>query len=555
MRTLLQKIEELKSNNEIYKLINTPNYILMINIILSVLFSISLFFAPFVYVIFGLCVISIILSNGLNKIYNICFWSIFANCFRVSAADNSMYAYILIIGCVLISVDFLIDVFYKKKKFNLVISILYATLAIFMALPIGGFSFTKTIVPILSLFIIFISTIKSNEIDFVLLAKIFIYGILISSIISVFRNIFKRVTDFNFNFQGPTENTVRFSALFTDPNFYSTCLMIALSLLVVLFIKDKINWHFYFILFAFSIFSYMTMSKMCYILYFVNIIALIVALSFKKQVLMKKLLSIGIALIVCVLSLFGVFKYSSKTLGRFGAEGSFMAKVAPKYDLTDVFEWMYKEEEIVIIQNNTNNTNSLTQPNQSLEVENQIYQEQIEQGAVEYLPAIKNFLNSKLGRWLNGLATFRLSLWLGYFSYLVQNPVALLFGVGENPEYLKIATNVGILQFEPHNSFIQFVYSYGLIGFGLVVAIVVMTILNNKNKFKNFNILSILPIFILFCCLMSLCWVGAYQVPFFILLASFCMTFVKREKVLTSEFKNDKIISNNSLKGEGDENV
>ena len=174
---------------------------------------------------------------------------------------KSLYAILIILACVFF-------LFTKKFEKNDTWVIGVCLICYFLTRSTADFIAS---LPVLSgILIICIATHIIKREKAVIIAKAYIVSILISSI---FGYIFKDNSALINYTRDPAlaqygSDAVRFKGLFTDPNYYFSCVIVAIALIIVLYISKEVNATLFVSGFiGLSLFGFITYSKTFFIIY------------------------------------------------------------------------------------------------------------------------------------------------------------------------------------------------------------------------------------------------------------------------------------------------
>ena len=226
----------------------------------------------------------------------------FSNLFR-EPGGKSLYVILIIAACVFFA-------FTKNFKINFIWIICVCLVCYFLARSTNDF---VTALPVLSgVLLICIATVIINRENAIIISKAYILSVFASSI---FGYIFKESNALIHYTRNPTlahygSDAVRFKGLFTDPNYYSSCVIIAIALMVVLYLCKEVNTTLFVTAFSgLTVFGFITYSKMFLIVY-VFVCLFYLATSVKRK-------RFTILFIIGFLVLFILFNFMSDKLEFF----------------------------------------------------------------------------------------------------------------------------------------------------------------------------------------------------------------------------------------------
>ncbi len=356
----------------------------------------------------------------------------FACAFKTAPTATSLFTYVQLVAIVKLAV--------LQKKFD---KKFVATFVVWLIFLIAGSHLNYTVLIKQAIIIPFVYLFFAGEkIDIKRFVLTYANGILLSSIIALFNDMIPNMTkyivnDMTFELES---DVVRFSALYSDPNYYTLALILALSGLIALYVNKLIGVRFY--------------------IYF----ALIVA--FGVQTVSKSfLLLLGALCVLFIVSLIQNKKYKEFVivLGCLGVVVFFVAsKRLSSFD--NIIE------RIVVSLNDGDFT------------------------------------------------TNRTNIWSRYIDYFKEHPVLFFVGNGVGAAFLGAA---------PHNTYIDFLYFYGIFGTVFFLAALVAAMLNIKKNKKSFvNYVPIVCMLINFFFLSNLMY---YDLIYTLIFSLFILTWNFKE--------------------------
>lgn len=435
----------------------------------SLIFILSLFlsitFGGFFTFFPTLILIVIYISEPtINRIYYLFFSIIFV-------AQIPYFSFSLVVFLLLYVLKYLQDLFNKKIKLNLIYSIIFALLCLYVALPIGVFNVKMTFTILFCISVIYLILTYSSQINFKRLSISFASSVLISFILSIFFLVIPNVS--NINVLISAGNIYRFLGLSTDPNFFSAFIVMAFGMSALLFLKKEIHWiTFWISCVVFFVLTLLTISKMAFIMFLVIFISTLFCFLFKKEFKMRdKIIKTLITLLVLLLVGFVFHPYFKILFGRFdfpelqnvqtevNDDDYNIDRIEPSGNLTE------KEKQIA----------NLTVPEEKLDFQNKI-------------------LNSTLGKFLSKFSTYRFNLWIGYLSIMLLDSLNFVFGFGEVRVRPQITID-GLGGYrDTHNTYLDVIFSYGIIFFLILICLFIYFIVINIIR-KKINYEAI-PIFL-----------------------------------------------------------
>lgn len=203
--------------------------------------------------------------------------------FKPSASSSSYFTYLELL---LVLIYFIRNGF-NIKKVELGI-LFFGSYIILIQGFNGGFSPTTTIKMIFYLFLISITLEQVSESNYKLYLIMYIFGLIVSSIMGLVEIPGFHVHDFITvkvdTVVGDSYN--RFAGLYGDPNYYSINIIIAISLLIILYLKKEISLFWSVLLSAVLVFfAAMTVSKSALLMLCFPVFLLIYALIKRKNFL------------------------------------------------------------------------------------------------------------------------------------------------------------------------------------------------------------------------------------------------------------------------------
>ncbi len=169
----------------------------------------------------------VILALPRNVFYALFFLMPFASIFKTSPSSTSFFTYIMLLA--------VLKLLFCYKKINVNFMICYLIFLCYIVVGMqGNYSIFIKQAIILPLVYFFFMT---EEIDFRRFGLNYANGILISGIIALFDDYIPNLHDYIINdvaYELGTDIT-RFSGLYSDPNYYSTALILAISFIFILY--------------------------------------------------------------------------------------------------------------------------------------------------------------------------------------------------------------------------------------------------------------------------------------------------------------------------------
>ena len=189
----------------------------------------------------------------------LCYLMPFASIFKISPESQSFFTIFELLFCVMHFVKNNM----KTNKINVFI-ILFGVYLVVIEILNGGINISATIKMVTNLLVLSFATSFNIEKGYRRLSLYYIYGIVISSIVGLFDSNIFHIKDYI----GVTEQRIgdefimRFSGLYSDPNYYTVNIIIALCLLINLYNRKDVSLKFTsFLSVLLVVFSALTGSK------------------------------------------------------------------------------------------------------------------------------------------------------------------------------------------------------------------------------------------------------------------------------------------------------
>lgn len=189
----------------------------------------------------------------------LCYLMPFASIFKISPESQSFFTIFELLFCVMHFVKNNM----KTNKINVFI-ILFGIYLVVIEILNGGINISATIKMVTNLLVLSFATSFNTEKGYRKLSLYYIYGIVISSIVGLFDSNIFHIKDYI----GVTEQRIgdefiiRFSGLYSDPNYYTVNVIIAICLLITLYNRKEVSLKFTFFISALLVlFSALTGSK------------------------------------------------------------------------------------------------------------------------------------------------------------------------------------------------------------------------------------------------------------------------------------------------------
>ncbi len=455
----LYKKYKVETSNWFYMHFFAKSFLIMVAVFMSLVFN-AVSWLPCVIV----CMV-VISEKTINRFYYLVFIIPLVFVFDLITVP-------VVVVLFLWGLKYIKDLLLKNKKLNFVKIVLFVFPLIYILLPIGESNFTTCLIFFEMIALFYFGSEYSEEIDIKKVIMSFVLSVVLGAIVGLIGCFSTSLYGFSV-YINVGNLYYRFKAIYSDPNFFGTFLIIALNGINMLYLRGDLKLSYY-ILFPFLlILSIFTYSKMVFFLVVFSLLFEIVYLfcNFKDN---KRWIKVGFVLGI-VLVIFAVF---NKNIGFL-------------FDRFDLWE----------ISNTTITPDSSTpvapsNPNSGMEDGGSYSQ------SMGVLPIFDDFLHSKVGKLLTSISSFRIILWLSYVSYLLLDPVRFLFGCGEGAPLLSINVD-GMLFSDTHNTFLQLLYLLGMVFFVFLICVLIVWFMKKRKSFK-FNIYSVPLIICVFACLFSL---------------------------------------------------
>lgn len=501
-------------------------------LVLSILLLASLLSRWFCIPLLIVAIIFVTFENGINKLLYVIFLLPFYNVFRMSATELFWLSYVLAYAVLLLGIQILIKYIKKEEKIPFVTFFILAGLILYFVLPLRPTSVSTVIVVLANISFLAVFYLGKWKFELKYFVHIFTIGLIFASILGVFANHIPRICVFVAKFDAGMPGVFRLSGLDADPNYYSMNLILALSLYMVLYYTNRVTFkEFICSLFIFSVFGFMTISKTYYILFSIYLLMLAVLVIVKNRKNIKYLITKAIALLlVMFFSATLSISYINITLERISWTIAPLQKYDLfVYDIGDFVCQLYLNE----VENDKQN-NQVEQPNQEMVGDGA----NIEAEDVLQKPTPEQNFQTEISiPSASLLTTGRSDIWNVYFDTIKEGSfLEILFGT--NAESRLISVN-GIGNVASHNTIIQIIYYYGVIGLLILMTLITYLFIKNIRKY-NVNLVNLLPA-ILYCMdLMALDNLTSLRSPIFIMLLSMSIFYACDRKNVNIN-KQDKV--------------
>lgn len=419
------------SNNKRLRSDRISGWEIYIPLLIAVLILFGTHHWLFAVAAFAICCMTMLLANNTFIISLLFFIMPMAGIFKVEPETTSLFTYLELL--------FVILHIYKKKfrlTYGELMTLFFGGYVVITAYAYSALNVTRTIKIMMNLMLIGYFAEQDPEHNHKGVFLAYIFGIIISSLMRFADSSFFPITEYaaelTESYGGMT--TIRFAGLYGDPNYYSINIIIAMSLLTVLYRREDLSF-------------FQTVGLMAPLLLFVG-------LTGSKSSFLMLLLPIFLLLYVCV-----------KNRNYAALAGSilllFIVAFLVTRGIVDAFDYV--------------------------------------------LNRMKFFTS-----W-NSFTTGRMAIWRSYLQFFKENPVRTIFGTGAAIHLLNDTA--------PHNTFIDFIFLFGITGTILYIPTFYFNIRKNKRRIQR-NLLNcgvFLTIAVMYAFLSEL---QSYDFPFHLALAS-----------------------------------
>lgn len=278
------------------------------------IFYLLIQYALIVYGLFSFA--SIIVSYVLNSIilfflrkdeifYFLIGLSPFAFIYNFSPGSTSLFTFLFLEAVILLFIQ------QEKHDYNIYVAIL--SFSIFIVLRLN-FDYQNIIKLISHLMLLYYYA--SNNVSFKNLIMFFIWGLILSSIVGLFKESIPQLLAYYSNLNiDPLSGRARFSGLMTDPNYYTVALFISIFSLLLLYYKEIINRLFWPVFIVLSSFGLLTISK-SFILIYIPLLLLLFVILFRKKKKTQLFFYFVSIIILIILSFRGIIESVSLFYSR-----------------------------------------------------------------------------------------------------------------------------------------------------------------------------------------------------------------------------------------------
>lgn len=434
MRSLWETTKsDLTTKNPDFKYIAIKMGIIALSII------VSLFWAPFSYVVLLEAIVFSCFQLDGRALYYIVFIMPFMQVFRCKPSDTYFLLYVCVAVVLTLGVKLLIDLIKKKKKINWFFTISFVVLLIYFSIPRGNgasaLRYWGSIV--IGMAILFVAYYYGKDLDFKELVFSFVLGFLFSCFLEVFRDVSRMPTLIeNFYSYGR-----KFTAGYINPNVLMGEGAICLALVMTLFLNGKLRVLFYpsFVIITVCILS--TLSKVGLLVVLFSYVVFLIMLCARKWN-KSRAIKIAISVVLMIATLGVCHTQVEKCMGRF------QDSMKDPSEITEIINRDTTNDNVVIIGGKEVN--------------------------------------------LTEISTGRFDIWKSYFKKILESSQNTIFGCGIGAPF--IGEWQGEYTWQPHNTFIQALYYVGVFGYLLMIIWFISAI--DKEKLKKFNWYGLLVVFV-----------------------------------------------------------
>ena len=319
-------MNEVVFENRMEKLLDTKIVLLLASML--ILMVASLFFAPLVYLWLILATVSVFLVSPKQIFCILLFTFPYAVILKMGSSGTSLFTLLEVITIVILLVE--------MRKYNGIVLILSALLTMIAILDVDGWLSVIKLLNIVLLYYLF--TIYYRAEDSSSYFKCFFFGMLTSTCLGFFKESIPRLTNFynDLNYEWIDGNeTIRFSGLYNDPNYFSVpvilCLMLGMISLMNPKQKNKIIWSL--LSLVMLLFGCLTLSKSFYLTALFVLLMIVCFSNIKHRVLTILLMLFGIGILILINpfnvieNIFFRFENSDLTTGRTEIWGDYIEKI------------------------------------------------------------------------------------------------------------------------------------------------------------------------------------------------------------------------------------
>lgn len=457
--------------------------------ILGALLVLSLFAGWLKYFALMLAAVYIAFETRSYKISYLLFLLPFYNVFR--ASENQIYwlSFLYLFYFIITGIGILYDHFKNIKRIDWKFVVCLLACLSYFVLPFRTMALMPAVIICTNFAFIGVLALSNQKYDIVILIRLLSVGVLICGVVGVFALRIEGLKSYVGMFKVGIPSFLRLVGFDRDPNYFSMSIVLILSSMLVFYYNNKITFKTFVLYFvAFSILGIMTASKMYFIIYALYLVILATLFIVKFRKAFKGLVVHGLVimlgfLVACV----STTSYIKLTLERAGVSLSFIDGCNKfVYDIGDM-------------------VSSLNAPITGGEK----YSEFVKNGGI-----IDEFYDNGEGMDASSLTTGRSDIWKEYIKAETSSVKSFLFGLDASGNLLKTSESPkGVAS---HNTLLQIVYYYGIIGVLIILSASVVVFLRFYHKNK-FDIVKLIPMLLIGISMMALDNLMSLRTPLFII--------------------------------------
>ena len=471
-------------------------FIVLECLIIAVCMFISIYCAAFVYVATALLCFCVLFQFNYRSLYFIVGFVPLINLFYYNYGSFNLLAIPVVCVVAVSCVRLLWSLFLKQQTIKIVPTVLLAALIGLMLIS-SSFQHLSSIFGVLcGLMFVYLLLYFSHEVDSKELIYMFLLGIFASIFIGLFRNTSSRLDEFAMLYSA--NGIHRFGGI-TNPNFLADEMMLAFAFLCVLKCKDQIKVLFYPIFTILYITLIFTISKSGLIIFSVTFLLFAIVYLLYK---FKKIKFVALTMVVCIIAVTSTVFYS-----RIGIYLDRFVSVFEKYSTTQ--------------QSPTQQSPTIPNPDIGMD------------SSGERPPQVDTDKET-IKDAVSEITTGRLDLWIQYYEKITEDTKHLLIGYGADAEDIGVYAHY--TNASSHNTFLQILYYYGVVGLLLMLAFIASVV--NWKQFKKHNLLVILPLAAL---ALYMCCDNILGYKLFVYVALLVM-LTKSEQIIKNDNSNKRIL-------------
>ena len=262
---------------------------------ITLLLFCSMFWEPLVYVTCIAMVLFCAFRPVQQTFYLIFFSYPFLNILNISINNEyiSLYSVFCLISLFILGIKYLIDVFQKRKTFNLYLFILSMTCLFYSFLPFCSFKILTMLLMVRIIAGLYLCYEYREKISFKNLIYIASIGLIISCLFSFVA--FETPRILSLLAQNANYGYIKFQGVFENPNSLSTYTIFIFPFLLMIYFKEH-KCYTLFLFFLNFMFAYMTLSRN----FILTLLILIFIYAFLEIIYYRKKGLIRISIIGCV---------------------------------------------------------------------------------------------------------------------------------------------------------------------------------------------------------------------------------------------------------------